>query len=355
MISALTLRNFKRFKSLRLRLAPLTVLTGLNSAGKSTALQALLLSELARANASIPLNGPYGLALGEALDVLHSGAEEARLGIDVELDGTETSIGFVVPDDRALVLNRETMPNSLDEVVHTYLSAERLGPRDMLGVSTSDVQDLRVGVQGEFTAHVLATYGRHPVRDRVRHPDRETYESLTLLPQVEAWMQEIVGPIRIQATWVTGANAAMLRFRQPDATTDWMRPTNVGFGITYVLPIVVAVLSAGEGGALLIDSPESHLHPRAQSALGRLLARAAGAGVQIVVETHSDHIVNGVRRAIAEDESISSPDLVIHYFDLDGPPRQIVPTASGALSEWPPGFFDQFEHDLAALSRARTR
>ena len=81
-------------------------------------------------------------------------------------------------------------------------------------------------------------------------------------------------------------------------TSNEYRPTSVGFGIAYVLPVLVALLSANEKYMVIIENPEAHLHPRGQVAMGELIARAAAAGVQVIVETHSDHVLNGVRLAV---------------------------------------------------------
>src|SRR5260370_36481781 len=75
-------------------------------------------------------------------------------------------------------------------------------------------------------------------------------------------------------------------------------PTSVGFGITYALPIVVAVLSAHPGSLVIIENPEAHLHPRGQVKMGELLCQASAAGIQILIETHSDHVLNGIRLAV---------------------------------------------------------
>lgn len=103
---------------------------------------------------------------------------------------------------------------------------------------------------------------------------------------------------------------------------------------------------------LLVENPEAHLHPAGQSKLGRFLARVAGSGVQVVLETHSDHVLNGARLAVAQDRSIAASDMVVHYFDHDQAlPIQI--NDRGELSHWPTGFFDQIESDLGRLARAR--
>jgi predicted ATPase len=133
------------------------------------------------------------------------------------------------------------------------------------------------------------------------------------------------------------------------------RATNVGFGISYTLPVVVAVLAARPGDLILLEAPEAHLHPRGQSRLGQLLARAASGGVQVIAETHSDHVINGVR--VAVHDGLIPPEMAgFLYFHWDpnaeeGTPvvRRVLVDSDGRLEDWPEGFFDQIENDLSNL------
>jgi CRISPR-associated Cas5-like protein len=134
---------------------------------------------------------------------------------------------------------------------------------------------------------------------------------------------------------------------------SWRRPSNIGYGLTYAFPILVALLGAIENQVIVIDSPESHLHPSAQSQMGRILASFAAAGVQTIVETHSDHLLNGVRLAV-RDGILSSEDLRIHFFrGVSGAEHGVTRPrigAGGEIYEWPEGFFDQGEKDLSRLA-----
>ena len=77
------------------------------------------------------------------------------------------------------------------------------------------------------------------------------------------------------------------------------KPTNVGFGYSYVLPILVAGLTASNKHTLIIENPEAHLHPKAQARLTEFLARVASCDVQIFIESHSEHILNALQVAVA--------------------------------------------------------
>ncbi|MFC9853066.1 AAA family ATPase [Streptomyces prasinus] len=120
--------------------------------------------------------------------------------------------------------------------------------------------------------------------------------------------------------------------------------------------MIVAGLLTGPGDLLIVENPEAHLHPGGQSKLGRFLARVAGAGAQVIVETHSDHVLNGARLAVAEERILRPEDAIVHYFgEEEAGSAPIEFTARGELTEWPRGFFDQIEQDLGRLARARRR
>ncbi|MFD5389456.1 DUF3696 domain-containing protein [Streptomyces sp. NPDC127074] len=368
MITSLRVRHFKRFADASFALRPLTVLTGLNGTGKSTTIQSLLLTrQLADASAGrvVQLNGPYGLALGEAHEVLHPDAPDSTIEIQIGGDGTQVPSvhRFTVPDEQALYLRvaDESGPPPAElrgqGSAFTYLCAERLGPRDQLGVSAEHPDLIGVGVQGQYTAQLLALHETRAVREPLFHPTTwDTHNVTTLRTQVETWASDIVRPIKITAQWPPGITASTIRFQEPGLLSEPIRPANMGFGFSYALPVIVAGLLTGPGDLLIVENPEAHLHPGGQSKLGRFLARVAGAGAQVIVETHSDHVLNGARLAVAVERSLRPEDAVVHYFgEEEAGSAPIEFTTNGELTEWPRGFFDQIEQDLGRLARARRR
>lgn len=366
MIGSLGIRNFKRFPDESFAFRPLTVLTGLNGTGKSTVIQALLLvRQLAEAGRSgvVQLNGPYGLALGEAHEVLHPGAVDSVIEIRLESDpaGAPSVHRFKVPDEQALYLAVTGTPGEpLPELAgsgcgFTYLCAERLGPRDQLDVSAEHPDRIGVGVRGEYTAQVLALHESRPVREELLHPDTAATHGVTILrTQVETWASDIIRPVKLTAQWPPGITASTVRFQEPGLISEPIRPANMGFGFSYALPVIVAGLLSRPGDLLIVENPEAHLHPGGQSKLGRFLARVAGAGTQVVVETHSDHVLNGARRAVAAERVLAPEDAIVQYFgatDVGAVPIGF--NGRGELTEWPEGFFDQIQRDLGRLARAK--
>jgi len=103
----------------------------------------------------------------------------------------------------------------------------------------------------------------------------------------------------------------------------------------------------------IVENPEAHLHPAGQSRIGQFLAQMASAGVQVVVETHSEHVLNGIR--IATMKGLLKPDEVaINFFQRNEETenveiQEIGLTTSGDLTKFPAGFFDQTQQDLVKL------
>ncbi len=373
MIANIRLENFKRFRDLSLKTADLTVLTGANGAGKTSVLHSLLLArQIARQpqQSYVELNGVDTLELGGAEDVIHREASDELAAIEVlDTEGKHWRWSFRAPKDkRTLSAVVDERPSHCTGAIagpppaFTYLCAERLGPRDVLSASAADVGELGVGSRGEFVAQVLACFGRSRVRDGRLAVDGGATETMLsgLLHQTERWMAKIVRPTQIDAEWFLGTSVTRLRFKTPGLRSEWTRASNAGFGISYVLPVIVAALRAEVGGLLLVENPEAHLHPAGQSAIGGFLAQIAAAGVQVFLETHSDHVLNGIRISVAEGAAgLREGQAVIHFFRDEDDGRAAVESMevrrTGQLTDWPAGFFDQAQIDLAALAIQRRR
>lgn len=369
MIRRLDVTGFKRFARCSLALAPVTVLTGTNGAGKTSVIQSLLLArEASQPGArAVQLNGPFGLELGAAQDVLnlHTAVDRSEITITITLDdGSEARYVLDASEESLLYLPLKERPD--DKVAplgtsdrdFTYLCAERLGPRDVLRASALPSSELGVGVQGEYCAQVLSLRGleeREKVSPARHHPNRVDEVGAFLKYQVEAWLSHVVRPVEIDTVWFPNTSMTALRFRSPGG--EWVRAPNMGFGVSYALPIVLAGLVAVKGSMLVVENPEAHLHPTGQSRMGMFLTQLASDGVQVVLETHSDHVLNGIRRAIGELRLLDHHDAIVHFFDMETESEPTIAelrfTELGGLSDWPPRFFDQFQLDVAALARVR--
>lgn len=368
MLRNIVLTRFKCFASQRIALAPTTVLTGLNGMGKSSVIQALLLLRQSIPNGllfadqgGLLLNGDL-VRLGTGGEVLYGGAEEDTLGIGIEWATERSSWLFHAPTNADL-LPRISGPNhppgvSLILGYCQYLGAERMGPRVVHQLSSSHVDQQEMGADGAFAVAFLDAHGGRQVLAPLRHPSSP---SDTLLPQVSTWMGEISPGVRLETQALRDISLARLSFSfaTGGVVSRPFRPTSVGFGLSYTLPVVVALLAATPGSLLIIENPEAHLHPRGQMAMGDLITRAGAAGVQVIVETHSDHVLNGVRIAVKEKRT-SPENVAFHYFrrateTKDGEVRvvHVVDSpridADGRIDVWPEGFFDQYDVALEKL------
>jgi predicted ATPase len=138
------------------------------------------------------------------------------------------------------------------------------------------------------------------------------------------------------------------------ATYNENLPTNVGFGLSYTLPIIVAVLLGvtEKNSIVLLENPEAHIHAKGQTALADLICRAADAGAQIVVETHSDHVFDGVRIYAKEHEGFSK-EVNMAWFRLNDEETTEIEYPmlqdDGSLDRWPDDMFTQFMNNAERL------
>jgi predicted ATPase len=371
MLEALTLRHFKCFEALDLPLGLLTLLSGSNASGKSSVLQALvLLHQTIREHewsTRLMLNGDSA-QLGTVLDVVdkvhgrrkleiglvegprslrwtfHGDPEDMsmateRVVVDGVAFGAPSALRHLLPPDR--YESASSVSTRVRDL--TYITAERVGPREVYALE--DRQAARVvGPRGEHTLSVLYRVRAEPIRNSLVVADVPR----SGLKQIEARMAQFFPGCRLDVQLVRQANAVTLGIRTSD-DTDFHRPVHVGFGLTQVLPIVVAAVSAQEQDILLIENPEVHLHPAGQALMGTFLSEVAASGTQVIVETHSDHVLNGIRRAVKAG-ALPPDQALLHFFrprggELDQVVSPMLDSA-GNIDVWPEGFFDQFDKDM---------
>lgn len=340
MLTKIEITNFKIFKEkICVPLSNLNIFTGANGRGKSTALQALILMKQSLDGTEIKdikYHSKY-LELGSFDDIKSTDAPINFSFYDYE---SYLSYSFHSKDNgkklKSSILEKTTNNDSfvIDFNKIHYISAERLGPK--VSYERHSEEDLNgVGKRGEFVASTLFEKQQQLVhKSLVINDDKGE----TLLAQTGDWLNQIFKgcDISIKSTIETIIEVGF----KGKFTTKFSKPTNIGFGFSNVLPIIVAGLIANEGDILIIDSPEAHLHPSAQSELAKFLAKISLIGVQVFVETHSEHILNGVRIAIkSTDINILSHQLSILYFDDQI--KKIEIQEDGSINDWPKGFFDQ--------------
>jgi predicted ATPase len=380
-IDRIAVAEFKCFRAAEIALAPLTLLTGFNAAGKSTTLQSLLLlSQGLRSSPEskfLPLNGPL-VRLGSAGEVVrHGGRGEMKFRVEgfgavLEWEvvaGLKDNLDEPTSKERLEVVAlkadgisvcspkepvrmgppRGELRTAIADVI--FLGAARHGRQDVFP-SPDEAEPVHgdVGSEGQFAPWLYVGNADNLVERDRQFPGES---AVTFRGQVDAWLGHLFPGASANAEAIAGASYSRLEFRL-GRSSGWSRPANIGYGLSYAFPLVVALLSARRGQVVVIDSPEAHLHPRAQSRMGEMLATFANAGIQLLVETHSDHVLSGARLAVQQKKLVAT-DLAIHFFSGNADENEhgiISPVIypDGRLSDWPEGFFDQADIDLATLA-----
>lgn len=368
MIQSIKADNFKCFEHIDLELSNLNLLSGINSMGKSTLIQMfLLLRQSYEQNAlekGIYLNGKY-TNLGIGKDILYTDAKENKICISIKdeqnslhmeykYNGSADFLGL----NKSIPIKSLTDLNLFSNGFH-YIAADRLGPQSSYEKSYYEVwENEQVGNHGEYAVHYLQAHELEVVENKCVLYDEE--ENTRLLKQVECWMGEITPGISLRMEEYGHSNRIGLTVHQEgNMGADYYTAQNVGFGISYVLPVVLALLKAKSGELIILENPEAHLHPKGQRKMGELIARAAEGGVQIIVETHSDHVLNGIRLC-AKNSRIDANIVRLYFFTRkrinNHNEDKIVPAIEepilkqdGRLSFWPDGFFDEWDRAIDDL------
>jgi predicted ATPase len=374
MLTRLRLQNFKCFQNLDLPLTALTLLCGLNGMGKSSVIQSLLVLRQSYA-ANELLNGRLVLSgdsadIGTGSDILFEDANEDSIEFELQAEDVDRPWSLRFDYDRTadLLMAQAKRPHRPPSYVPLewrehqpfggqliYVSAERIGPRKFHSRSETMARRGEIGARGEYAVNFL----NERIGDQLPPGDPRIRDAARsrLLDVVDDWLQELTPGAHLELESVPAIDSVIAGFsfdRSGDVASRRFRATNVGFGLSFVLPVLVALL-APTGAFALIENPEAHLHPRAQTKLGELAALATRVGVQVIVETHSDHFMDGVRIAVREGIA-SSTDIAFHYFVRRGSRSEIVSPivdSDGRLSSWPEGFFDQRDDNLARLIAPR--
>ncbi|MBU4011428.1 MAG: DUF3696 domain-containing protein [Proteobacteria bacterium] len=348
MLEALYIQGFKCFDTIEINLRQINIFSGTNSSGKSSAIQAfLLLCNNALKNSSSPLNGMW-LRLG-TFDECRNHRTNARTfqvgaGTGKEFFQAEFSSANDDSNDVSVIFTHESdaIQDFLSfEKRHVYyLPANRIGPEDSYLKNFDRVNFL--GNKAEFIIDFLYKNRKQGV---ARSLIADT-ASITLEHQVNYWLGKLFG-IKNTIHDLGLSNSLSMELSLENGKP--VRPYHMGSGVSFAIGVLVSCLSASPDDIVIIENPEIHLHPKAQAELTEFLCFAANAGIQIILETHSDHVFNGIRKSIVKKE-ISNNDVAVHFFQLDknalSKNTAIKLNEHGRIIEHPKGLFDQFDDDL---------
>lgn len=219
-----------------------------------------------------------------------------------------------------------------------YLSADRKGPEEIAELH----RELRIGQHGQYALGFWEQVKDKPIHSGLMNRQAP---SQTLKGQLEWWLSFIAG-VQTEARTQRVASASVKTTFCSEGV-EGISPLNTGAGNNYLLKLLVMCLTARPGQTLLIESPEIHLHPGAQSRLGHLFGVMAAAAVQLVLETHCEHLINRIRYEIFTRNLASKMAVLYYKSDVHA---QFMPVwiddrghfcdADGGTVRFPEGFFD---------------
>lgn len=365
-IEKIILKNFKCHKNFETDLKKLNILTGSNAAGKSSLVQALILAYKSWEECEkkrINTNKIYGMNLGIPMNIVSEDLDERNIEIELLINESKNKVVLGLPDDNdeicfdicnyEEIVEAKEHGDNLSKMFLFFLNAERKGPRIVSFIN--DIIPYSVGNTGENTGYVLSEMDKlQKISVGLRLPkDLRISEIDRFSANCEEWLNVIIPDTKIQYSVDVEKNITTVMLQNQG---EFHLPIATGFGITYVLPIIVQALAASmiKNSVFIIENPEAHLHPLSQSRLGKFLALVAVNGVQIVVETHSEHIVDGCRIQIAKEKQCENMKIVFfEKKDNNSVYKNINVQNNGELKEWPEGFFDQKRADLRELLEIR--
>ncbi len=350
MLKKLTVNNYKCLADCSLELKPLNLFAGPNSSGKSTVLQALLTVS----DNVMKKEGKHGLKnrrteASSFNDVRNFVTNAKSYEISVSCNDEDPTVLCFTPGDdsyQTTVVEQQTDASpELLEILSSdsllYLPATRPGGAYMQPINPDS--ENKLGRNGEFIIDYYAKHRLASLDDTlILTPGTKTLEG-----QVNYQLEKLTGYRLVVET--VGNNHYV---KYETRSGKQLFPYHVGTGVSFIAEVIIACFATPKGGVVITENPEIHLHPRAQADLIDLMAKVAGSGVQIVIESHSDHLFNGIRRLISQ-EKLALSDVAVYNFRQDGDglthAERVGFTPQGGIQSYIPGMFEQFDIDLDAI------
>lgn len=338
MIKNLIVENFKCIEKEKFEFRNLTVLTGENSSGKSSIIQAILFA--GNFYNKLAVNDDlrnYLRLFGGSNGLFNKFSNAKQFNILVESVKSE-KIDIKVLKDKDGFEGKYDQNNFLsypDNLLYLNADRERVKQTNLL---VEDFKDRFLGIDGRFTANYLFLNKNETIEDYLIK-DESNY---TLGAQVDYWLKKITD---IEIEFKTDKTTPSQLKGYYNVKGFEFSPENVGIGVSYLISILVACLSAKKGNIIIIENPEIHLHPKSQAALGEFLAFVASKGIQIIIETHNDHIINKICYEEFKN-NVKSKELIIYYKKDQFTPFEKIEVKKGQFysekngNRFPEGFFD---------------
>lgn len=365
MISKISIENFKSFALKKvIPLTALNIISGGNSAGKTTILEALLVA--AQSEEHDFLNGSMKY-LGEFNNIKNNQSQEEF--IEIELDVDDHIYQYRFNNNHTMVKDIEKIPLSIH-----YLSAERIGIRD---IYEKNRKYNYFSSKGEELVSLLNQYkddrglgGKYAKQFRVDEKI-EVIENLPIfvdnliqpregvlsgnesfLQIVNIWMKILTG-YEVGCQDIENTNYIKLFYIKD---SNEYKPQHIGTGVTFVLFQIIAALVSSDSDLLIVENPEIHLHPSLQSYLMYFYLWLSRQGKQIIIETHSDHLFNAGRYYKSRGEECNILFICLEE-EIDGEGNSYLSSKvnfievgeMGEINNDQPGLFDQYVYDLEKM------
>ena len=356
MLTRILVDGYKSIDHMELSLREFTLFSGVNSAGKSSVIQAIrYMLGMQRRKLGIRAEDMDSL-IGRFPDICNDIKGNREIVFELSVcakEKEEYAVRTNYSGGEGVSVTENRFPPQ-DEMAHffemhkvVYLSAERIGARNAYPMNIENPRD--IGSQGEYVYAYFAAYGQEELAEQAFIRDREEIGT-SMNNQVNYWLDYLLG-FRMQAYIVQDVDQVVIKYSN-SRSNHYYRAKEVGTGVTYISTLLIAAFSCKRGDTLIIENPEIHLHPRAQSRFMECMAFLCGRGLQVILETHSDHIYNGMRKCI-KGGMLQREEIAAYYFELDASMQtdvtRITFNEQGAEEQHPYGMFDQFDDDLDEL------
>ncbi len=410
MITELRAQNFKSWKDTsKLQIAPLTGFFGANSSGKTSILQTLLMLKQTAEhppawNRVIDFGNETSLVnLGSFEDIIRQHRKDLSLGISLSWKSTEKLNIRDIDSLEAVSFNLTIRGEG--HSVHSIQFNYEIGGQsfevkstgqDSYGVFVSDVLSYRahlfrcyairgpdsdisqlqtsfenlfrsiryLGPLREYPRRHYAWQGKHSPGVGQHGEDMVTalfsgrIQLRAIDEQIPKWLRrlDLIDSYRLNPIPNTEGDYEFLVRKYKGGPE--VRLTDVGFGVSQVLPVLVLCYYVPEGSILILEQPEAHLHPKVQSELADLLIEVIKTRqLQIILESHSEHLLIRLMRRIAE-EQISADDTAFYFCEMNEGISEIERLnvdGYGNITNWPQNFFGDEMGDLAAKAKAEMK
>lgn len=420
LIKSLSLKEFKCFEQVDIDFGKITLLTGANSSGKSSLINALLgIMQSKYFPQYFALNGEL-VNMGGFDDVLRKKAKKGIFEIGIKIETYIDRIFFTkwsqdvlseLPnliefknEDKHLFIHRDkTVDEELYIPEEEYIKLKkkietnyqyRLTPIEMLSIAESNYRLLKkidskkrivfktkyeealyslddfffeLHHNTPYIFNYVSSFRLPPERTYYRKPNANKIgvNGEGYIDQIIEWeesnhdkFQELFEAVTtlglfhsIESNKMKGGRFELNVKVNENSTLASL--TDVGFGISQFLPIIVADLQLNSHSCLAVSQPEIHLHPKIQATLGDYFAKQVNeTKKQYIVETHSEYLINRLRLLIVKGE-LQPEDVKLYYMENDGDKTTTYPielTTDGQIKNAPQGFFDTYEMDVMDIA-----